>query len=101
RAIMHVLTTASPRHRGPEIIEHVPVETDALARRKTDNPDARTLVFRQQRGANTRVGILALTLELGGNIGRPLRRFLFLGRLVEHSQSHGKFLQSCCLSYIG
>src|SRR5438067_1285879 len=58
--VMDMLTAASAGHRGPEIIEHVPVEADALTGRKTDDPDTRTFVFRQQRRANARVRVLAL-----------------------------------------
>jgi hypothetical protein len=56
---------AAAGNRGPKVIQHVTMETKALARGKADDPYAGALIFRQQRGANAWVRILALALELG------------------------------------
>ncbi len=93
-AIMHVLSGAPAGHGRPEIIQHVSMEADALPGSETDDPYARTLILRQQRGADARIGIRALTIELGGNVRRPLSFPLFLGGLVEHGQSHGNSSKS-------
>src|SRR5665811_2615303 len=45
-AVMDMLTTAAARHRGPEIIQHMAVEPDALAGGEADDPYARAFVFR-------------------------------------------------------
>src|SRR6516162_4613122 len=81
---------AAVGNRGPKVIQHVTVETKALARSKANNPYAGALILRQQRGADTRVRVLALALELGGDVCRPLRRFLFIGGPIDHAQGHGK-----------
>src|SRR3984957_3392830 len=48
RAVMDVLAPAATRHRGPEIIEHMAVETDPLARRKPDDPAPHAVILRNQ-----------------------------------------------------
>src|SRR5581483_9192013 len=90
RAVVHVLAGAAAADAGPEIIEHVAVEADALVGSEPDDPDARALVLRQQRGADARVGVLGLALELGGDVGRPRRLLFFVRGLIEHGQSHGR-----------
>src|SRR5262245_62418843 len=65
------------------------MEAKALAGGKADYPNAGALVLRQQRGANAWVRVLALALELGSDVCRPLRLFLFIGRPIDHAQGHG------------
>src|SRR5262245_10558935 len=88
-AVVHVLEGATARNRGPEIVEHVAVEANALAGREPDDPYTRPLVLGQQGGTDARVRILALALELGSDVGRPRRFVLLLRGLVDHAQSHG------------
>jgi hypothetical protein len=63
------------------------MEAKALAGGKADYPNAGALVLR--RGANAWVRVLALALELGSDVCRPLRLFLFIGRPIDHAQGHG------------
>src|ERR1700742_165893 len=65
------------------------VESDALARGEADDPHTRALVFGEQRGADAGIGVHAFARELGGDIGRPLRRVFLLSGLIEHGESHG------------
>src|SRR5262249_57006347 len=69
---------AAGRNRGPKVIQHVTMEAKALAGGKADYPNAGALVLRQQRAANAWVRGLALALELGSDVCRPLRLFLFI-----------------------
>src|SRR6185295_14810804 len=70
-AVMHVLAAATTRDRGPEIIQNVAMETDALAGRKRDHPYPHTLALRDQRAADARVGVLGLALEFRLDLRRP------------------------------
>src|SRR5262249_5764792 len=78
-AVVHVLASAAARHRGPEIVEHVAVEADALAGLEADRPHPDAIALRHQRVPDARVGIVLLALEF--------RRDLRL--LVQHRQGHG------------
>src|SRR4029077_15154091 len=46
-AVMHMLASTAAGHRGPEIVEHVAVKSNALAGSETDDPNARTFILRQ------------------------------------------------------
>src|SRR6185437_2198342 len=96
-AVMDVLTAVAARHRRPKIIQHMAVETDALAGSETNDPDTRPVGFRQQRGADARIWTFGLALELSGDICRPLRFVLFLGSFVEHGQGHGNSSDAICV----
>src|SRR5262245_50561579 len=63
RAVVHVLAAAPAGDRGPEVVEHVAVEADALARLEADGPDPHAIGFRYQRVADAGVGVLVLALE--------------------------------------
>jgi hypothetical protein len=65
------------------------MEAEALARLQPNVPNSRTLAFRDQLLADATIGIFALALELGGDLGRPgcLRRLDRL--LVQHGHGHG------------
>jgi hypothetical protein len=73
-AVMHVLASAAARHRRPEIVEHVAVEADALARLEPDRPHPHAIAFRYQRVPDARIGIVLLALEFRSDLRRP-RRF--------------------------
>src|SRR5262249_35204200 len=79
RAILSMRASAAARNRGPKVIQHVTMEAKALARGKPDDPYAGALILRQQRGANARIRIPTLALELGSDVSRPRRRLLFIG----------------------
>src|SRR5262245_45441586 len=88
-AVMHVLATAPAADRCPEIIEHVAVKSDALARFEADHPDANALVLGEQPVAVARIRIALLPFELGSDLRRPCGALRAFRVLVEHCQSHG------------
>ena len=55
-AVHQVLAAAAAVHRGPEIVQHVAVEADPLARLEPDDPDPHLVGFGQQLGADAAVG---------------------------------------------
>src|SRR5262245_17261968 len=88
-AVVHVLAPAAATHRGPEVIEHVAVEADALAGREADDPHPHAIGLRYQGAADARVGIGLLALEFRGDGGRPRRPLGLFRMLVQHRESHG------------
>src|SRR6202050_3148691 len=62
--VVDVLAAAPARDRGPEIVEHMAVEADPLARRQPDDPDPDLFVLRKPRGAEAAVIIRFLALAL-------------------------------------
>src|SRR5262245_43003714 len=86
---MHVLASSPAGDRGPEIIEHVTVEADALAGLEANGPHPDAVALRHQRVADTRVGIVLLALEFRGDFRRPRRFHRGLRLLVQHRQGHG------------
>src|SRR5262245_11062819 len=88
-AVVHVLAPAAAAHRGPEIIEHVAVEADALAGREADDPHPHAIGLRYQGAADARVGIGLLALEFRGDGRRPRRPLGLFRMLVQHRESHG------------
>ena len=95
-AIMHILSGAAAADTGPEIIQHVAVKSDALARRKANDPDARTFGIRQKRIADARIWNFCLVREFSGYVGRPCRFFYRLGGFIEHAQSQGNSSGAIC-----
>src|SRR6516165_335855 len=89
RAVVHVLAPAAAAHCSPEVVEHVAMETDALARLQADHPDARAIALRQQHAADAWVGRVLLPLEFRGDLRRPSRALRALRLLVQHRQCHG------------
>src|SRR6516225_7217273 len=78
-AVMHMLAPAAAAHGSPEIIEHVAVESDALAGLQPDHPDADAVAFRNELAADARVRTALLALEFGCDLGRPCRIVRALG----------------------
>ena len=88
-AVHQMLAAAAAVHRGPEIVQHMAVEADPLARRKPDDPDADLVGLRQQLAADAAVVLAAFALELGLELGRPFAAVFGDRLLVQHGQSHG------------
>ena len=78
-----------PDHRGPEIVEHVAVEADALAGLEPDGPYPHAFVLRHQLAADAGVVALRLALELLLQRLRPLGLLAVRGGLVGHGHRHG------------
>src|SRR5262249_42377390 len=77
------------RHRGPEIVEHVAVEAEALAGLEADGPHPHAVAFRHELAADARVVALRLALELLLQGLRPLALLAVRGGLVGHGHRHG------------
>src|SRR5262249_39065676 len=92
-AVMHVLASSPAGDRGPEIIEHVTVEADALAGLEANGPHPDAVALRHERVADTWVGIVLLTLEFRGDFRRPRRFHRGLRLLVQHFVRAMAFLQ--------
>src|SRR5215831_1143005 len=88
-AAVHVLAAASTRDRGPEIIKHVAVEAEALARSQADHPHADAVAFRDQHIAHARIRVIGFAFELRRDLGRPCALVRTHGRLVHHRKCHG------------
>ena len=71
-AVHQVLAPAPAVHRGPEIVQHVAMEADALAGLQPDRPHAQLLGLGQKLGTDAAVRLLGLARELGFQRGRPL-----------------------------
>src|SRR6266540_2132329 len=84
-----MLATPARRHRGPEVIEHVAVESDPLARLQPDDPHPDALVLGKQLSSDTGIGIACLALELRPDFRRPSRLLGMQRLLVRHAESHG------------
>src|SRR6516165_9485936 len=88
-AVVHVLAPAAAADGSPKIIEHVAVESDALAGLQTDHPDADAVAFRNELASHARVGTALLALEFGCDLGWPGRIVRALRLLFDHRQRHG------------
>src|SRR5215510_9525643 len=88
-AVVHVLAAASTRDRGPEIIKHVAVEAEALARSQADHRHADAVAFREQHIAHARIRVIGFAFELRRDLGRPCTLVRTHGRLVHHRKSYG------------
>src|SRR5215469_2341086 len=89
RAILKVLT-AAPRGQGrPEIVEHMPVETQPLARSEPDGPDPHPLAFGQELVAHAPVGMVSLLGEFLAEPLRPSGTLRTVGLFVQHCERHG------------
>src|SRR3954464_9576002 len=88
-AVHQMLAAAAAVHRGPEIIQHMAMESDPLAWRQPDDPDTDLVGLRQQLTADATVVLAAFALELGLEFGRPFAAILGARFLVQHGQSHG------------
>src|SRR5262245_16448827 len=86
RAVHEMLPAAPAVDRGPEIIEHMAVEADPLARLQPNDPDPHLLVLRKQLTADTAVVQLVFALEFGLDLGRPLTAVLVHRFLVQHGK---------------
>ena len=84
-----MLAAAAAVHRCPEIVQHVAVKADPLARREPDDPDADLVGLRQKLTADATVVLPAFALELGLELGWPFAAILGDRFLVQHGQSHG------------
>ena len=62
-AVHQVLAAAAAVHRGPEIVQHVAMEADALAGLEPDRPHAHLVGLGQQLGADAAVRLLGLARE--------------------------------------
>ena len=71
RAVRRVLLALAGGEHRPEVVEHVFVRRQALARKKPDLPDLDPIVFRQQPAADAVV--LGGAGKLGAHFGRPSR----------------------------
>src|SRR5215218_23180 len=69
RAVLHARAPAPGRDGGPEVIEHVAVEADALAGPEADLPDAHALGLGDQARADA--AVVAGALELARHRLRP------------------------------
>src|SRR6266446_4791249 len=69
--VVYVLASAAAGHCGPEIIEHVTVESNALTGLEADGPHAYAIALRHQRVADAGIGIVLLPLELCKDFRRP------------------------------
>src|SRR5262249_53467371 len=87
-AVMHVLAAAPAGDRGPEIVEHVAVEADALAGRQPDHPYPHPVALRYQGGAHARIGVFGLALELRLDLGRPRTLVRTFRGFIHHRQGH-------------
>src|SRR5437762_916762 len=83
-AVVHVLAPAAAGHGGPEIVEHVPVEADALAGLEANGPHADAIALRYQRVADTGIGVVLFPLEFCSDLRRPRRFHRVLRLLVQH-----------------
>src|SRR5262249_56396814 len=84
RAVHQMLAAASARYRGPEIVEHVAVEAEALAGLEADGPHPHAVAFRDELAAHAAVVVLRLALELLLQCLRPLGLLAACGGLVGH-----------------
>jgi len=89
RTVVYVLATASAVHRGPEIIEHVAVETDPLAGSEPNDPHPHALVFREESRADAAVVVKPLAVEFCSDRAWPCRFVGAVCGLVQHCQCHG------------
>src|SRR5277367_2410608 len=87
-AVVDVLAAAPTGNRGPEIIEHVAVETNALAWSEPDHPYPHPVGFRNQGSADTAVVVLPFALEFRGERRRPGRFIGAIRGFIEHGQCH-------------
>ena len=88
RAILQVLTAATRCQHRPEIVEHVPVETQPLAGPQADGPDPHPGALRQQLTADAPVRVVPL---LGQFVAKPLRPggvIHVIGLLFQHRERH-------------
>jgi hypothetical protein len=67
RAVMYMLASTSAVHRGPEIIEHVAVETDPLAGSEPNDPHPHALAFREESRADAAVVVKALAVDFSSD----------------------------------
>jgi hypothetical protein len=89
RTVMYMLASTSAVHRGPEIIEHVAVETDPLAGSEPNDPHPHALAFREESRADAAVVVQALAVEFCSDRAWPRRFVGAVCRLVQHCQCHG------------
>src|SRR5216683_3177380 len=91
-AILRIRPRPAGCDGSPEIVEHVPVKSDPLARSEPNFPDAHAIGFRQKPSADSTVELICL--ELLANGAGPGRRDL-LNHVSGHSMS--SFVLSCLL----
>jgi len=65
------------------------MEADPLAGRQPDDPNPDAAAFRDKRGADAAIVVVALGLEFRGDRAWPCRRVGAVGCLVQHRQGHG------------
>src|SRR5215471_5721174 len=56
RAVHQMLAAAARGHRGPEVVEHVPMKSEALSRLEPDGPYPNPVGFRNQLAAYAAIG---------------------------------------------
>src|SRR5262249_6446712 len=89
RAVHQVLAAAAWRDGGPEIVQHVSMEAEALPRLEPDGPYPELVGFRNQFAAHAPMGAARFAGELLLQRGRPFAPVLPLCLLLRHGQGHG------------
>ena len=88
-AVVHMGAGAPGGQHRPEIVEHVAVEAQPLARLEPDVPDPYPVALGDQPLTDATVGARPLALELGGDLGRPGGAHGLYRLLVQCGHGHG------------